>query len=62
MIAKNCFFINTNFKAANLTGLNIGIFPDLRGHTAGITCLSYSPDNTKIITGSRDCTTIIWDS
>ena len=60
--AKNCFFVKTNFTSANLSGLNIGIFPDLRGHTDPITSVSFSPDGTKIATGSIDQTVIIWDA
>ena len=60
--ARNCFFVKTNFKSANLSGLNTGIFPDLRGHSDVITSVSFSPDGTKIVTGSVDKTAIIWDA
>ena len=60
--AKNCFFVKTNFKSANLSGLNLGIFPDLRGHTKEVNSVSFSPDGTQIVTGSSDATAIIWDA
>ena len=62
VIAKNCFFIKSNFKSSNLSGLNLGIFPDLRGHTDEINSVCFSPDGTKIVTGSRDKLAIIWDA
>lgn len=34
----------------------------LRGHTGGVLCAAYSPDGTKIITGSEDHTARIWDA
>jgi tRNA A-37 threonylcarbamoyl transferase component Bud32 len=33
----------------------------LRGHTAGVTCLAYSPDGTRLASGSRDGTVKIWN-
>ena len=60
--AKNCFFVKSNFRNANLSGLNLGIFPDLRGHTDAITSVCYSPDGSKIVTGSKDKTAIIWNA
>ena len=44
VIARNCFFVNANFKYANLSGLNLGIFLDLDGHRDCITSVSFSPD------------------
>jgi WD40 repeat protein len=32
----------------------------LRGHSAHITCLDFSPDESRLITGSRDGTARIW--
>lgn len=34
----------------------------LKGHTDSITCIEISPDNSFIVTGSRDKTVRIWDS
>ena len=34
----------------------------LKFHSKGITSLCFSPDNTKIVTGSFDKLAIIWDS
>jgi len=34
----------------------------LRGHTRSITSVSWSPDGTKVLTGSRDRTAKIWDA
>ena len=62
VIARNCFFVKANFKSANLSGLNIGIFPDLEGHTDYITSLCFSPDGTRIVSGSKDSLAIIWDA
>ena len=45
-----------------ISGLNIRIFPDLRGHSSGILCVCFSPDGTKIATGSYDKLSIIWDA
>ena len=59
--AINCFFVKTNFKSANLSGLNLGIFPDLRGHSEKITSVNFSPDGSQIVTGSKDELAIIWD-
>ena len=65
--ARNCFFVKTNFKYANLSGLNIGIFPNLES-VDWITSVSFSPDGRRIVTGSRDNTgnynntAIIWDA
>lgn len=33
----------------------------LRGHTHTITCLAFSPDGTKLISGSEDQTVRVWD-
>ena len=60
--ARNCFFVDTNFRSANLSGLNLGIFPDLRGHSSGVTSVSFSPDGTQIVTGSIDKRAMIWDA
>ena len=57
--ATNCFFVKTNFKSANLSGLNIGIYADLIGHSDKITSVNFSPDGTRIVTGSEDKTVII---
>jgi WD40 repeat protein len=35
---------------------------ELRGHTDGVITAAYSPDGTKIITGSKDHTARIWDA
>lgn len=34
----------------------------LRGHTAPITIMRWSPDSTKVLSGSRDTTVRIWDA
>lgn len=31
-----------------------------RGHCAPVTCLALSPDNTYLVTGSRDATVLLW--
>ena len=54
VIAKNCFFVKSNFRSANLSGLDLGIFYELRGHTEEISSVCFSPDGTKIVTGSSD--------
>ena len=54
VIAKNCFFVKSNFRSANLSGLDLGIFPDLRGHKKEVNSVCFSPDGTKIATGSHD--------
>ena len=59
---KICFFVKTNFRGANLSGFNIGIFPVLNGHTDWVTSVSFSPDGTRIVTGSLDKQAIIWDA
>jgi WD40 repeat protein len=33
----------------------------LRGHTAAVTCVGYSPDGTRLATGSADTTAALWD-
>ena len=30
------------------------------GHCAPVTCLALSPDNNFLVTGSRDCTVLLW--
>lgn len=42
------------------TGAVIG--EPLKGHSEGITCLSVSPDGTRIVTGGEDKVAIIWDA
>ena len=32
-----------------------------KGHSLPVTCMEFSPDGTKFISGSADCTAIIWD-
>ena len=61
MQARNCFFVNTNFKSANLSNLYLGIFPDLRGHSNTVNSAIFSPDGSKIVTGSYDRLVMIWD-
>ena len=34
----------------------------LRGHTAGVPAIAFSPDGTKIVTASNDTTVRIWDT
>ena len=34
---------------------------ELKGHTNAVTSLVFSPDGTRILTGSRDQTAKIWD-
>ena len=60
--AKHCYFVKANFKCANLSGLNIGIFPDLKGHQNQISSIYFSPDGTMIVTGSNDKSIMIWDA
>jgi WD40 repeat protein/serine/threonine protein kinase len=38
-----------------------GIFT-LHGHTASVDCVAFSPDGTRIITGSTDRTAKVWDA
>ncbi len=34
----------------------------LRGHTAPVTSVRFSPDGTEVVTASRDTTARIWDA
>lgn len=34
----------------------------LRGHTGGVLCVAWSPDGTKLVSGSWDNTATIWDA
>jgi WD40 repeat protein len=40
-----------------------GLWPKsvLTGHTNGLTCARFSPDSTRLATGSTDTTVIVWD-
>ncbi len=40
---------------------NIRIFPQL-GHAYGVTSVAFSPDGTRVLTGSADGTAILWDA
>ncbi|XP_051779112.1 telomerase protein component 1 [Erpetoichthys calabaricus] len=33
----------------------------LNGHSAGVTCLSFSPSGSELVTGSKDMSLIFWD-
>ncbi|KAK6467642.1 telomerase protein component 1 isoform X1 [Huso huso] len=33
----------------------------LRGHTSGVTCLSFSPDGGELLSGSKDRSLVLWD-
>ncbi|XP_051779107.1 telomerase protein component 1 isoform X1 [Erpetoichthys calabaricus] len=33
----------------------------LKGHSAGVTCLSFSPSGSELVTGSKDLSLIFWD-
>ena len=35
---------------------------DLKGHTDGVYCVAFSPDGTRIVTGSADHTAKLWDA
>jgi WD40 repeat protein len=41
-----------------VTGLTVRTF---RGHLRPVTCLAFSPDGKALITGSEDCTALVWD-
>ena len=42
------------------TGTMIG--EPLKGHSGRISSISFSPDGTRLVTGSSDKTAIIWDA
>ena len=62
VIARNCNFIESDFTNANLLGLDLGIFPDLIGHSGSVSSVCFSPDGKKIVTGSGDKTAKIWNA
>ncbi|XP_028283440.1 telomerase protein component 1 [Parambassis ranga] len=33
----------------------------LRGHSGGVTCLAFSPDGTKLLSGGKDQALMVWD-
>ena len=35
---------------------------ELKGHTGGVISVSFSPDGTRIVTGSGDQTAKVWDA
>ncbi len=35
---------------------------ELKGHTGGVTSVAFSPDGTRIVTGSQDRTAKVWDA
>ncbi len=35
---------------------------ELKGHTGGVTSVAFSPDGTRIVTGSGDPTAKVWDA
>ena len=35
---------------------------ELAGHTAAVTCVAFSPDDLRALTGSQDNTCKLWDS
>ena len=35
---------------------------DLKGHTGTVTSVAFSPDGTRIVTGSGDQTAKVWDA
>ena len=49
----------------NMVGQKLGEFAvtrTFRGHTRRVECVVWSPDDSKLATGSQDKTTRIWDS
>jgi len=34
----------------------------LKGHTGTVTCVAFSPDGARIVTGSEDTTLKVWDT
>jgi hypothetical protein len=59
--------ITIGFQDGTLNIVNAGTGETVRecsigGHTDGITCLQYSSDGLRLVSGSFDCQVIIWDA
>ncbi|CAE6509996.1 unnamed protein product [Rhizoctonia solani] len=63
---KNCVVcasVNSDYKPIYIVDTQSGdkTLKIMKGHTAGITCIGYSPDGRSIVSGCRDQTVHLWD-
>ncbi|KAG2462362.1 TEP1 protein, partial [Polypterus senegalus] len=56
-------FSVTLWSAENLKSNSSGKKPVavLKGHSAGVTCLSFNPSGSELVTGSKDLSLVFWD-
>lgn len=59
-VARCCNFWDNSFRCYALEQNSARLLQTINSHTDAVTCLSLSPDNSLLVTGSLDTTVMVW--
>jgi uncharacterized protein YjbI with pentapeptide repeats len=51
-----------NLQEAKMEGVQFGLMPSLEGHRGPVNSVAFSPDGTRLVSGSDDDTVRLWDA